>query len=61
MREERLDENIIKSYIYGEWPLLKDGEPCHHRGCLSHISHPCEGCGRVGGSTQLTRAYYEAR
>ena len=28
---------------------LKDGEPCDHPGCLSHISHPCEGCGRVGG------------
>jgi hypothetical protein len=25
-----------------------DGEPCKHRGCRSHISHPCEGCGRVG-------------
>ena len=28
---------------------LEDGEPCKHLGCLSHISHPCEGCGRVGG------------
>lgn len=28
---------------------LKDGEPCNHPGCLSHISHPCEGCGRIGG------------
>lgn len=28
---------------------LRDGEPCKHSGCLSHISHPCEGCGRIGG------------
>lgn len=28
---------------------LKDGEPCRHVGCLNHRSHPCEGCGRVGG------------
>lgn len=28
---------------------LRDGEPCDHPGCLSHISHPCEGCGRVAG------------
>jgi len=28
---------------------LRDGEPCSHKGCLSHISHPCEGCGRIGG------------
>lgn len=26
-----------------------DGEPCRHPGCLSHCSHPCEGCGRIGG------------
>ena len=28
---------------------LKDGQPCDHPGCLSHVSHPCEGCGRVAG------------
>ena len=28
---------------------LKDGEPCSHPGCLNHITHPCEGCGRIGG------------
>ena len=25
------------------------GQPCPHPGCLSHVSHPCEGCGRVMG------------
>ena len=29
--------------------LFKDGEPCKHPGCLNHITHPCEGCGRRGG------------
>lgn len=28
---------------------LPDGVPCDHRGCLHHITHPCEGCGRIGG------------
>ena len=28
---------------------LADGYPCNHPGCLSHISHPCEGCGRTAG------------
>lgn len=28
---------------------LRDGEPCDHKGCLNHMSHPCEGCGRIGG------------
>ncbi len=32
-----------------EWKNLKDGEPCKHPGCLSHITHPCEECGRIGG------------
>lgn len=29
--------------------LLKDGEPCWHPGCLHHVTHPCEGCGRTAG------------
>jgi hypothetical protein len=29
--------------------VLRSGGPCNHVGCLSHISHPCEECGRVGG------------
>ena len=29
--------------------VFKDGEPCAHSSCLSHVSHPCEGCGRIGG------------
>jgi len=28
---------------------LEEGQPCKHPGCLSHVSHPCEGCGRVAG------------
>ncbi len=26
-----------------------DPGPCEHPGCLRHVSHPCEGCGRTGG------------
>lgn len=33
----------------------KDGEPCEHPGCLNHITHPCEGCGRIGGRNQITK------
>jgi len=29
--------------------MFEVGEPCGHPGCLSHVSHPCEGCGRVAG------------
>lgn len=27
----------------------KDGEPCKHPGCLNHVTHACEGCGRIAG------------
>jgi len=38
--------------------LLRDGEPCSHPGCLKHLTHPCEGCGRVGGrSNSYAEAY----
>ncbi len=23
--------------------------PCSHPGCMSHVTHPCEGCGRTWG------------
>lgn len=30
-----------------QWPTMpRPGEPCGHPGCASHLSHPCEGCGR---------------
>lgn len=28
---------------------FKNGEPCKHPGCLNHVTHPCEGCGRTAG------------
>lgn len=28
---------------------LPDGVPCDHVGCLSHVTHPCEDCGRIAG------------
>ena len=31
---------------YGEY---KEGEPCAHRGCMNHITHHCEVCGRIAG------------
>jgi len=28
---------------------LPPNVPCGHPGCLHHVSHPCEGCGRIAG------------
>jgi hypothetical protein len=30
-------------------PRLRPDQPCGHRGCLHHRTHPCEGCGRIAG------------
>ena len=27
----------------------REGQPCDHPGCFSHVSHLCEGCGRMAG------------
>jgi hypothetical protein len=37
---------------------LKNGEPCNHPGCQSHITHPCEGCGRIGARGRTTAQKY---
>ena len=41
----------------------EEGEPCEHKGCLGHVSHPCENCGRFGSFTidihPLWRGYYK--
>lgn len=29
--------------------VYEDGKSCGHPGCLNHVSHPCEGCGRIAG------------
>lgn len=38
---------------------LKNGEPCDHPGCLNHTTHPCEGCGRIGGISVKTIRLYK--
>jgi hypothetical protein len=38
----------------GDSYVVLSGQPCHHFGCLQHLSHPCEVCGRIGGNGQVT-------
>jgi len=45
-------KNTHKEYfelVLPRQPIYKPWQPCRHLGCLSHITHPCEGCGRIGG------------
>lgn len=34
-----------------------EGESCSHPGCLSHTTHPCEGCGRIAGRNKPDLIY----
>jgi hypothetical protein len=53
------DQSIIDSIQdWGRRELLRvlkttppDGVPCSHSGCLAHRTHPCDGCGKIGGRT----------
>lgn len=40
---------------------LKDGQPCSHPGRLNHVTHPCEGCGRMAGRALKETAQDERR
>jgi hypothetical protein len=42
-----MTDNIDELLYYDDrvFKYLED-EPCTHPGCRSHISHPCEVCGR---------------
>lgn len=35
----------------------RSGEPCWHRGCQAHRTHPCEGCGRLGAKGEYWGHY----
>ena len=32
---------------------MRDGQPCGQPGCLHHVTHPCEGCGRIAGRSTI--------
>lgn len=31
---------------------ISNGKSCGHPGCLNHVTHPCEFCGRIAGQRQ---------
>ena len=49
---KRLGAYTRKDYTMFDLPkgkiLFQDGEPCKHYGCMNHVTHPCEGCHRIG-------------
>lgn len=45
----RYSSGALGALDYYETQKYEPGQPCDHPGCLAHQSHPCEGCGRIGG------------
>lgn len=35
--------------------IFEPGKPCDHPGCLSHVTHRCEGCGRINGQWEYVQ------
>lgn len=35
--------------------IFEEDISCGHTGCLNHITHPCENCGRIGGHNERTK------
>lgn len=48
--QSRMDtREFIQPIVGSPARRVRNGQPCGHAGCLSHVSHPCEGCGRQRG------------
>ena len=44
----------MESYIDRYFKVTyESGQPCKHPGCLKHVTHPCEGCGRYAGQGKV--------
>lgn len=35
--------------------ILEKGVPCKHPGCMNHVTHPCEVCGRIAAGSKAMR------
>lgn len=42
----------LETESFSDLVARRPGIPCDHPGCASHLSHPCEGCGRYGAGLQ---------
>ena len=60
-RLDPFDPNLMEKLGFDCTSSPRFGEACGHPGCLSHISHPCEGCGRTGGNGVTWRELMENR
>jgi len=40
---------ILELKLYSVPTRIGDRGPCSHPGCMAHVTHPCEGCGRQWG------------
>ena len=41
--------------------IYDQGQPCQYLGCLHHLTHPCEGCGRILGAGVVVQLSNQSR
>lgn len=51
-KEQLLEQSKIQDKLFPGPISYRPGQPCDHPGCGSHLSHPCEGCGRYAAGLQ---------
>ena len=65
-RDDYVEESISLINKLGKQVAIMNGDktfiikaiteitpPCKHPGCYNHITHPCEGCGRIQGKLTI--------
>lgn len=50
--QSELEQSKIQDRLFSGLASYRPGIPCNHPGCASHLSHPCEGCGRYAAGKQ---------
>lgn len=46
-QREKLHITVVIHGLHGKCEYYPDGVPCIHNGCMNHVTHKCEYCGRV--------------
>lgn len=54
----RVDESSVVDFDSMKIKYL-DTQPCEHKGCELHLSHPCEECGRSGARGVIYEQPYQ--
>ena len=58
---DQLETRSFSEFVEFGIPCDHPGIPCDHPGCASHLSHPCEGCGRYAAGIRNGPEVFHAK